>query len=65
MKQDYVLLNKEMNAIKAALAAFSRAYGKLGQNAPKRSASPRAKLAAAAQRARLATAQGNVVTMPK
>ena len=64
VKQDYALLCKEMNAIKAGLAAFSVAYGRLNQNPRKRSAAARAKIVAA-QRARWATAQGNVVTMPK
>ena len=63
VKQDYALLCKEMNAIKAALAAFSAAYGKLGQNPRKPSAASRDQIAA--QRARWAKAQGNVVTMPK
>ena len=64
VKQDYALLCKEMNAIKAGLAAFSAAYGKLGQNPRKRSASSPARIVAA-RRARSAKAQGNVVTMPK
>lgn len=64
VKQDYALLCKEMNAIKAGLAAFSAAYGKLGQNPRQRSVSIRAKIVAA-QRARWAKAEGNVVIMPK
>lgn len=64
VKQDYALLRREMNAIKAGLAAFSAAYGKLGENQRKRSAGSRVKIVAA-QRARWAKAQGNVVTMPK
>ena len=63
VQQDYALLCKEINAIKAALAAFGAAYGKLGQNPRKRSAASRAQIAAA--RAQCAKAQGNVVTMPK
>jgi peptidoglycan hydrolase CwlO-like protein len=63
VKQDYALLCKEMNAIKAAMVAFRAAYGKLDENPRKRSAASRAKTAAA-QRARWAKAQGNVVTMP-
>ena len=63
VQQDYALLCKEINAIKAALAAFSAAYGKLGQNPRKRSAASRAQIVAA--RAQCAKAQGNVVTMPK
>lgn len=64
VKQDYALLCKEMNAIKAGLAAFSAAYETLGQNPRKRSSASQIKTAAA-QRARWAKAQGNVVTMPK
>lgn len=64
VKHDYALLCKEMNAIKAALAAFSAVYGRLDQDRRQRSAASRAKIAAA-QRARWAKAQGNVVTMPK
>ena len=64
VKQDYALLCKEMTAIKAGLVAFSEAYGKLGQKPRKRSAGFRAKIVAA-QRARWAKGQGNVVTMPK
>lgn len=65
VKQDYALLCKEMSAIKAALAAFRAAHGEEAQNACKRPTAPRPKNAVAAQRARLAKAQGNVVTMPK
>jgi hypothetical protein len=64
VNQDCALLRKEMNAIKAGVAAFREAYGKLSQPSRKRSAAPRARIAAA-QRARWAKAQGNVVTMPK
>lgn len=63
VKQDYASYAKKMNAIKAGLAAFSAAYGKLGQNPRKQSAASRPKIAAA-QRA-VAKAQGNVVTTPK
>jgi hypothetical protein len=63
VKQDYALLCKEMNAIKAALVAFREAYGKLDENPPKRSAPSRAKIAVA-ERARWAKPHGNVVTMP-
>ena len=64
VKQDYAFLCKEVNAIKAAMAAFRAAYGKLKQIPPKRPAPSRVQIAAA-QRARWAKAQGNVVTMPK
>ena len=60
VKQDYALLCHEMNAIKGALAAFSAAYGKLSQNPGKRSVASRAQIAAA-QRARWAKAEGNLV----
>ena len=69
LKKEQARLTKELQGIRAALAAFGKSYGKQTGTRGRLSAAARARIAAA-QRARWAKVRAgnksnNVVTMPK